>query len=197
MMKEFWLCFVPLFVAVDAVGVLPIFLGMTEEMESRRRRIVLLQSFLTASIVAILFLLIGPRGLDFVNITISDFMIAGGLLLLIISLTDLITGEKRQRIVDHETMGAVPIGVPLISGPAVLTTSVLLVNEYGILMTSLAVLINIAIAITVFWFAVPLSSLLGSAGSKVLSKIASLFLASIAIMLIRKGIIAIVSEYIK
>ena len=197
MMKEFWLCFVPLFVAVDAVGVLPIFLGMTEEVESHRRRIVLLQSFLTASIVAILFLLVGPRGLDFVNITISDFMIAGGLLLLIISLTDLITGEKRQRIVDHETMGAVPIGVPLISGPAVLTTSVLLVNEYGVLITSLAVLTNIAIAIAVFWFAGPVSNLLGSAGSKVLSKIASLFLAAIAIMLIRKGIIAIITEYIK
>jgi len=194
-MKTFWLSFVPLFIAVDALGVLPIFIGLTMGLEVHRRRVILLQSFITALVVALIFIVVGPVGLRFIGITISDFMIAGGILLMVIAFTDLVTGEKRQRMVDIETMGAVPIGVPLITGPAVLTTTLLLVDAYGMLITAAAVIVNIGIAVTVFWFAEPISRLLGDNGSKVLSKVASLFLASIAVMLIRKGIIAIITEH--
>lgn len=196
-MTQFWLCFVPLFVAVDALGVMPIYMGLTEELDTRRRRIVLIQSLITASVVAIIFLALGPKGLRLVGITIPDFMIAGGIALLVIAFSDLVTGEKRQRQADLDTLGAVPIGVPLITGPAVLTTSILLVDAYGIIPTALAVLVNIGIAVVIFWFAGPISALLGDNGSRVLSKIASLFLAAIAVMLIRKGIFALITDYLK
>ena len=124
-------------------------------------------------------------------------MVAGGILLLVISLNDLLTGEKRQRLVDPETLGAVPLGVPIITGPAVLTTSVLLANVHGIPITALALLLNIGIAGAVFWFARPVSRFLGNAGTMTLSKIASLLLATIAVMLIRKGIFAIIIEALK
>jgi multiple antibiotic resistance protein len=190
-MKNFLLCFVPFFVAVDAIGVLPIFIGLTEGIDSAQRRRIIFQSLITASAVAIMFLLGGPFVLALVGVGVSDFMLAGGVLLLVISLSDLITGEKLQRIVDPETIGAVPIGVPLISGPAVLTTSVLLANEHGIASASAALLVNIGIAGVAFSFAKPIERFLGNAGSKTLSKVASLFLASIAVMLIRKGIFEI------
>jgi len=189
MMATFILCFVPLFVAVDALGVLPLFIGLTGGLSSPQQRRVIIQSLFTASAVALIFLAVGPLVLSLLNITVSDFMVAGGILLLVISLSDLLTGEKRQRIVDPETLGAVPLGVPIITGPAVLTTSVLLANVHGMPVTALALLTNLGIAGAIFWFAQPITRLLGNAGTMILSKIASLFLATIAVMLIRKGII--------
>jgi multiple antibiotic resistance protein len=191
-MKTFILCFVPLFVAVDALGVLPLFIGLTEGLSPRQQRRVIIQSLVTASAVALIFLAAGPAVLNLLNITVSDFMVAGGILLLVISLSDLLTGEKRQRIVDPETLGAVPLGVPIITGPAVLTTSVLLANVHGMPLTAVALLANLGIAGAIFWFAQPITRHLGNAGTMILSKIASLFLATIAIMLIRKGIIDII-----
>lgn len=196
-MKIFLLCFVPLFVAVDALGVLPIFISLTDGLSHSQKRQVLIQSLVTATAVALVFLAIGPTILIALNITVSDFMVAGGILLLVISLSDLLTGEKRQRFVDPETLGAVPLGVPIITGPAVLTTSVLLANAHGISLTALALMTNIGIAGVVFWFAQPITRFLGNAGTMILSKIASLFLATIAVMLIRKGIIDIISAALK
>ena len=187
-MKAFWLCFVPLFVAVDAVGVLPMFMSFTLDLNSHKVRRIVYQSVLTATIVALVFLAVGKLILELLGITVADFMVAGGILLFVISISDLLTGEKIQRKVDIESLGAVPLGVPLITGPAVLTTSILLVNEHGFFMTASAIVINILIAGAVFLFAEPINSFLGSAGSKTLSKIASLLLASIAVMIVRKGI---------
>jgi len=196
-MNTFLLCFVPLFVAVDVPGVLPIYITLTEGLSDEQKNRVLVQSLLTASAVALVFLAAGPAVLSALTITVSDFMVAGGLLLLVISLSDLLTGEKRQRIVDPETLGAVPLGVPIITGPAVLTTSVLLTNVHGMAITTLALLINIGIAGIIFWFARPITRFLGHAGTMILSKIASLLLATIAVMLIRKGIIDIITAAVK
>lgn len=187
-MSEFWLYFVPLFVAVDAIGVLPIFLSLTEGLESQRLRAVILQSVATASTIAIAFLAFGPVLLKFLGITVPDFMIAGGFLLLAISLSDLLTGEKKQREADAKSLGAVPIGIPLITGPAVLTTCILLANTHGKLITAIAVVLNIALAGIIFRFAEPITRRLGHTGTKTISKVASLLLAAIAVMLMRRGI---------
>lgn len=187
-MKEFWLCFVPLFVAVDAIGVLPMFMGFTREINASRIRRIIYQSIITATIVALVFLAVGTAILRLLGITVADFMVAGGILLFVISMSDLLTTEKIQRKVDPESLGAVPLGVPLITGPAVLTTSIILMNEYGFFFTAAAIVINILIAGLVFILAQPINSFLGNAGSKTLSKIASLLLASIAVMIVRKGI---------
>ena len=195
-MQVFLLCFVPLFVAVDALGVLPIFISLTGGLTPSQQRRVLLQSLITASAVALVFLAVDPTILIALNITVPDFMVAGGILLLVISLNDLLTGEERQRQVAPETLGTVPLGVPIITGPAVLTTSVLLASVHGMPLTTLALLINIFIAGIIFWFARPVTRFLGNAGTMILSKMASLFLATIAVMLIRKGITEIIQSII-
>ncbi|MBN1848881.1 MAG: MarC family protein [Deltaproteobacteria bacterium] len=192
-MKFFWLCFVPLFVAVDAIGVLPMFMGFTQDMDSRRIRGILYQSVFTAIAVALIFLAGGTALLKLLGITVSDFMIAGGILLFVISMSDLLSTEKRQRKIDPDNLGAVPLGVPLITGPAVLTTSILLMNEYGFVLTALAVVVNILIAGFIFSLAGPINQILGRAGAKTLSKIASLLLAAIAVMIVRKGIMALMA----
>lgn len=191
-MKTFLLCFVPLFVAVDAIGVLPMFMGFTVDMGKNKVRRVAYQSVITAMIVALLFLAAGKAILKLLGITVADFMIAGGILLFIISISDLLSTEKKQRKIDPDSLGAVPIGVPLITGPAVLTTSILLLNEYGIIMTALAIISNLIIAGTIFYFSFYINRFLGNTGAKILSKIASLLLAAIAVMIVRKGITALI-----
>jgi multiple antibiotic resistance protein len=186
--KSFWLCFVPLFVAVDAIGVLPMFMGLTEGLGRPVVRRVLRQSVITASIVGIAFLAIGKGALNLLGISVADFMVAGGILLFVISMSDLLRAEKVQRQVDPESLGAVPLGVPLITGPAVLTTSVLLLNEHGFLPTATMLLLNILIAGLIFKSAETINGFLGHAGTKTTSKIASLLLAAIAVMIVRKGI---------
>ena len=193
-MRTFWICFVPLFVAVDAIGVLPIFMGLCGGIAQQRRRVVIVQSMITAGVVAVVFLLAGVRLIELLGITVNDFMMAGGALLFVLSLRDLVTAEKSHGHVDVNTVGAVPIGVPLITGPAVLTTGVLLLNQHGAPVTIAAVVVNILIAGAIFWFASPISRFLGNAGTRTLSKIASLILASIAVMMIRKGVVGIIAD---
>jgi multiple antibiotic resistance protein len=192
-MKEFWLCFVPLFVAVDAVGVLPLFMTLTRDVEDKDIPKVIYQSLVTAIIVALLFLIAGRALLNLLGITVADFMIAGGVLLFVISISDIISTEKVITRIDPESLGAVPIGVPLITGPAVLTTSIILLDGYGFLLTSAAILINVAIAGVIFFFSKFIHGLLGKAGAKTFSKIASLLLASIAVMIVRKGVMTLLS----
>lgn len=192
-MEQFWLCFIPLFVAVDAVGVLPIYVSLTEDLDEKATHRVILESLITALIVAMTFLIIGPKLLQFLGITVADFMIAGGLLLLVISLNDILTGPKAHRSVDIESVGAVPIGVPLIAGPAVLTTCILLVPTYGRPLTAAALLLNVLIAGFVFLYAAPITRRLGRTGTKTISKVTSLFLAAIAIMLMRKGVLLVIA----
>ena len=187
-MKEFWLCFVPLFVAVDAIGLLPAFLSLTRNVEERRVKQVIYHSVLTASLVALLFLALGTLVLELLGITVADFMIAGGILLFVLALGDLLTDDKLQQHVDARSLGAVPLGVPLITGPAVLATSMLLLNQYALIWVVAAVVSNILIAGLVFHFSSTISRVLGEVGEKIVSKIAMLFLAAIAVMMVRKGI---------
>lgn len=187
-MKEFWLCFVPLFVAFDGIGVLPMFLGFIENMERPKVHKVIYYSVFTASVVAISFIILGMAIFKLLGITIADFMIAGGILLFVISISDLIAEEKIQRKIDSENLGVVPLGVPLITGPAVFTTSILLVNEHSYLIIITALLVNIFIVGLIFFFAKYINKLLGITGAKIFSKIASLILASIGVMMVRKGI---------
>ena len=187
-MAEFWLCFVPLFIAVDAIGVLPMYMALTEGCEPARLRQVEIGSFFTALAVATVFIAGGKMILNFVGIEIADFMVAGGILLFILALSDLLSFDKKQRRVDSEHLGAVPIGVPLIVGPAVLATALLLVDQYGMVVTLAATVVNIAIAVAVFRSSHLVYRLLGSTGSKVISKLASLLLAAIAVMMVRKGL---------
>jgi len=193
-LKFFWLTFIPLFVAVDAVGVLPVYLGLMEGIPAARRRRIIVQSVITAASVALVFIVAGQPLLRLLGITPSDFMVAGGSLLFVISLRDLLAVGKAAYVVDPETVGAVPIGVPLITGPAVLTTCMLLGEQYHLPYTATAVVVNVLLAGVVFWFATPLSAALGTAGTKTLSKISSLLLASIAVMMVRKGVVGLIKQ---
>jgi multiple antibiotic resistance protein len=164
------------------------FMALTGRIAEKQIPRVIYQSVMTAIIVAFVFLIAGRALLNLLGITVADFMIAGGVLLFALSMSDLLSKDKTQRQIDPDSLGAVPIGVPLITGPAVLTTSIILLDGYGFITTAAAIFINIIIAGVVFFFSKYIHAILGKAGAKTFSKIASLLLASIAVMIVRKGI---------
>jgi len=186
-LENFFKAFVPIFFAVDALGVLPMFVGLTEGIERPVRQRIVKQSLVTAFLVAVGFVLVGKTIFRLMGITVSDFMVAGGVMLFVIAAMDLVRGEKTARA-GIDTIGAVPLGTPLIIGPATLTMSLILVDVYGLPETLLAIVVNIALAGAVFLSADYLTRLLGAPGSRAVSKVASLILAAIAVMMIRKGL---------
>ncbi|HVO65436.1 MAG TPA: MarC family protein [Syntrophales bacterium] len=196
-MNKFWFCFFPIFMAVNVIGVLPMFMSITDGLDRPKINRIIVQSVVTATVVAVIFLAIGKVILDLLGITVSDFMIAGGTLLFIISLNDLLYIESRWSQIDPESMGAVPLGVPLIVGPAVLTTILILVNEHGPLATVAALIVNIMIAGMTFWLYAPIMRLLGKSGARTVSKLAALLLAAIAVMMVRKGVTLLLASGFK
>lgn len=190
--SSFWLCFVPLFVAVDPIGILPLYMGMTEGVPRPQQRQIIGQSVVTAMLVAMAFLLVGRGAFRLLGITMDDFMIAGGALLFALAMSDLVSTRKGRRQVSNETFGAVPIGVPLMVGPAVLTTILLLNDLHGAPCTLLATLANLSLAGVILAFSHHVERVLGRNGIRVFSKIVSLILAAIAVMMIRTGVVAII-----
>jgi multiple antibiotic resistance protein len=182
-----FLPFIPLFVAFDALGILPIFVSLTTEMSEPERKKVIHQSILTAFLVGIGFLVVGRTIFVLLGILVSDFQIAGGILLFIISIIDLIFPE-RSRTFPKETLGIVPIGIPLIVGPAVLTLLLIIVHTYGYFPTLLCLVLNLLIVWFVFSQSHRIMRMMKEGGAKGIGKVFSLLLAAFAMMMIRLGL---------
>jgi multiple antibiotic resistance protein len=179
--------FIPLFVATNIFMLLPIFISLTKEMSLQKRRVVIRDSILTAFIVSSLFFALGEVIFRIIGITADDFKIAGGLLLLIIAILD-ITRHIEEKLKPDIKLGVVPIGVPLIVGPAVLTNILLLVDHYGIIPTVIALVLNLIIVWISLINAERITRLVGKGGILGIAKVMALLLASIAIMMIRIGV---------
>jgi multiple antibiotic resistance protein len=187
--------FIPLFVAINVFLLLPIFISMTKEMSKQKRRAVVRDSILTAIIVSLLFIALGEGIFRILGITGDDFKIGGGLVLLVFAVLDLTQhGEERRK--PDVKMGVVPIGVPLIVGPAVLTTILVLVDHYGIIPTIISIILNLFIVWISLINAERIMILFGRGGIIGISKVMALLLASIAIMMIRLGIENIIEHNI-
>jgi len=185
--------FIPLFVATNIFMLLPIFISLTKEMSLQKRRVVIRDSILTAFIVSSLFFALGEVIFRIIGITADDFKIAGGLLLLIIAILD-ITRHIEEKLKPDIKLGIVPIGVPLIVGPAVLTNILLLVDHYGIFPTVIALVLNLIIVWISLINAERITRLVGKGGILGIAKVMALLLASIAIMMIRIGVENIVKR---
>ncbi len=181
------LSFIPLFVAIDVLGVVPIYVSLTSGLDKRRKRILLAEATLTALAISVLFLFFGRVVFSFLGITENDFRVGGGIVLLVLAVSDLLFSSERRR--NPETsVGVVPIGIPLIMGPAALTTIIILVDTHGQWITMAALFVNLGIVWLVFRYSDAVIRLMGEAGSKAFAKVASLFMAAIAVMMIRVGL---------
>ena len=190
--KIFILSFIPIFVAIDVLGLVPIFLSLTSGMKPPEKKKLITDATFTALAVSLVFLFGGRMIFNFLGITENDFRVGGGIVLLVLAVIDLtVTGEKTRA--PQTSVGVVPIGIPLIIGPAVLTTLLIIVDAYGYLAAVIGLLANLFLVWLIFRNYDYIIRVMGEAGSKAFAKVAALFMAAIAIMMIRIGLTAMIA----
>jgi len=191
--RELALTFVPLFVAMDPVGNLPIFLTLTQEGTATHRKKTANLATLTAFGVGLLFVAVGRAIFSLLGIEVADFLMAGGIILLILAIRYLITGKalETEDFSASETIGVVPLGTPLVVGPAVLAALLLLMGRHHIAIVLSSFVINLVIQWVLFRQATRIVAFLGNTGVSAISKVIMLLLAAIAVKMIREGILTI------
>jgi multiple antibiotic resistance protein len=189
-MENFLLAFIPLLVAIDAPGVIPLFLSLTEGLSVQKKRKLVTEATLTAFVVSVVFLVLGNMLFSFLGITQDDFRIGGGIILLILAITDLLfpDDDTSRQPGTNASVGVVPIGIPLIIGPGALTTIIVIQNSQGYWMAFISIALNLAIVWVLFSNSHHVVKIMGEGGTKAFAKVAALFLAAIAVMMIRVGI---------
>ncbi|MCS7281471.1 MAG: MarC family protein [Desulfobacterota bacterium] len=190
---EFFLPFIPFFVAIDPIGILPIYVSLTSELGENEKRRIVDVSVLTAGASGVGFLLFGEWVFQILGITVSDFKVAGGILLFIISIVDIVFPEK-MRSFPKESLGVVPMGIPLIVGPGVLTVLLISASSYGYIPTLLCFGVNILIVWFVFRNSIWIMKILKEGGTRGLGKLFSIILAAFSIMMVRSGVIELISK---
>lgn len=188
MVDHFLKSFIPLFVALDVLGVLPLYARFSTDLDEKRRGKVLRESIVTAFLVTLGFTLLGKQILTYLNISIQDFMIAGGIILFIIAARDLLGFGRGDLAGQEDLFAVVPLGVPLLAGPALLTTSLIVSSTFGFLYALTALVLNLLIAGAVFKYSFMILRLVSRRWVEAISKFFLLLLASIAIMFIRTGL---------
>jgi multiple antibiotic resistance protein len=189
MLRSLLLTFIPLFVAVDVVGVVVIYLGIVLPFDEAMRRRLALEATLTAGAVGVAFLFAGDAVLSFLGVTVGDFQIAGGLLLLVLALHDLLHPDLPLRQPGARP-SVVPLGIPMIVGPAVLTTLLTLARTYGYLQTLLGFALNLVLVWIALRWAPLVARGLGEGAARAITKVLHILLAAIAVTFIRRGVLA-------
>ena len=128
-LQYFILTFVPLFIVIDALGILPFVISMSEGMSKQERRKMIHVATIAAIIVGLVFLFFGQFILRVMGISVGSFAIAGGLILLVLSIKYMTTGRMME-VIKEEMVAVVPIGTPLTVGPATITTLLLLATQF-------------------------------------------------------------------
>jgi multiple antibiotic resistance protein len=184
--EKFFVAFIPVFVAIDPIGLVALFMGLGPSASPQQRRHQAFLGIFTGLGVAIGFIFLGKIIFSALGITVADFQIAGGLILLILATRELVTFGPTDRGGADE-FGIVPLGMPLIAGPALLTALLILIDTVGIVFTLVSLLVNLAIVAVALCNADRFSRWMGKQGLRGVSKIIALLLAAIAVSLIRRG----------
>jgi multiple antibiotic resistance protein len=186
---------------VNPLGVLPIFISLTQgRTEAHIHRTGLIAAF-SAAIILLVCLFGGHWILKFFGIHIDSFRVAGGLLILLAALAMLITTlgdterkqDEKDQAADHKTsVAVVPLALPLLAGPGAISTVILHAHAHHsvshLLITSSVIIIVSILILIVFRMAPMLNRLLGQTGLHVATKVMGLILASLAVEYLTMGL---------
>ena len=188
MLESFMKAFIPLFVAIDPIGLAAVFLALGAGVPEATKKKIATQATWTGGAVAVLFLFLGQTIFSALGITPSDFQIAGGLILFILAARDLVHSAAEEPAKLADDFGVVPLGMPLIAGPASITTLILLAQTLGVAVTFAALVANLVIVVLAFAFSEKIGRIISPTGMRAISKIVSMLLAAIAVNMIRQGL---------
>jgi multiple antibiotic resistance protein len=179
---------IALFIIVDPIGNIPIFVGLTESMADNQRKKVFNLATLVGFVLLLVFAFTGNEILTIFGISIESFEVAGGILLLIIAIRILISGSMHENAETPEIVGAVPIAIPLLVGPGAITTTIFNLQTYDTAVSIVAVVIVLSITWVILRFIGRIYRFLGKTGSIVIARVMALMIAAIAVQYILTGI---------
>jgi multiple antibiotic resistance protein len=185
-LKDFTLTFIPLFIVIDAFGLLPFLVSMGKDLTRPERRKMVHYAVLTATIVGLIFLFFGQFILNVLEIQIGHFAIAGGVILLVLSINYMITGHLVKSS-KEEMVAVVPIGTPLTVGPATITTLLLLALTFPLYIVLISFALNMVVTWIIFLLAQKIAGFMGQGGLVAVSRVFSLLLAAIAVSMMMRG----------
>ena len=186
-LQNFILTFVPLFIVIDALGTLPFVISLSEGMIKPQRRKMIHVAVITATVVGLVFLFFGQFILKVMDISVGAFAIAAGLILLVLSIKYMSTGQMVE-VIKEELVAVVPIGTPLTVGPATITTLLLLATQFPLYLVLISFALNMLITWGIFLLSSYIVRFLGQGGLKAISRVFSLLLAAIAVSMIIRGL---------
>jgi len=185
--EKFLLAFIPVFVAIDPIGLIALFMGLGTGAPREHRKRQALLGILTGLCVSVGFIFLGKIIFAALGITVADFQIAGGLILLGLAGRELLGLGAHDRRGGEEEFGVVPLGMPLIAGPALLTALLILIDTVGVVFTLVSLFVNLVLVGIALCNAERFARWVGKQGLRGISKIIALLLAAIAVSLIRRG----------
>ena len=178
-----------LFIIVDPFGNIPIFIGLTENMTETQKRKIFNTACLVGFILLLVFAFTGQAIFNIFSVSIYSFEVAGGILLLIISIRILISGSNpHENVESPESLGAVPIAIPLLVGPGAITTTIFSLQLYDVYVTAFSVLIVIAVTWFILRYMNNIYKFLGKTGSLVIARVMALIIAAIAVQYVLEGV---------
>ncbi len=191
--------FITIFIIIDAPGLAPLFIALTQGMTQGQRRAIGLRACLVAGVLMLVFLFLGEAVLKFIGISMPAFRIAGGILLFLTALDMLFErrqarreGSADQGGQEHDDPSVFPLAIPLIVGPGLITTIILLAGqarEPGDWLAIGGVMgVNLVIVFLTFLSAGFIERVLGKTGITVLTRILGMLLAALAIQFILDGL---------
>ncbi len=180
--------FVTLFVIMDPIGNLPLILSLTKGMPIKEVKMNIDKAIFVAAVLLFVFLFLGLRIFDFFGINLDSFQIAGGIILLIIGIM-YVFGSSLKYVKHHGSDVSIPIGTPLLTGPGVITTTLILVNEKGPLVTVIAAFLTLLATWLILVNSSKLYKILGEHWTNVISRVMGIILAAIAVKFITSGVL--------
>jgi multiple antibiotic resistance protein len=194
LIKPYVLSFIPLFIAMGAFDFVPFVISLTDGMEETQRRKMVREGTGAAGLILITFLFVGKAIFLILGVTVPDFMMAGGLLLLILSIRSLLGDNEDPSALKSREISIVPLATPLIAGPAAMATTLILLNTYGAAVALVSIVLNCLCAWYMLEQAPIIKRLLGERGTRGISKVSYILLASIAVMMIRHGVLEVIKN---
>jgi multiple antibiotic resistance protein len=179
---------IALFVVINPIGIIPLFANITQKMQKKERNTVIKTTVITAAALLMIFAAVGTQILSIFGITISSFMIAGGILLFVVSIELLTHGGWRFGGTVSDESGVVPLAFPLLAGPGAITAVILSYQTVGLAITMLSIAIVIGITYAVFYLSGTIYRILGRRGSLIVTRIFAVLIAAIAVQYVVDGL---------
>jgi len=185
--------FVLLFAVFDAIGTVPLFVALTNDYPKDRKRI-LRQAVVIATVILVVFSLFGWLIFDIFGITIDDFRIAGGIILFVVAVDQLMGGDIRSKGLKPSDVATFPLATPLLAGPGAISTVIIISSvPYSPLIALIAVGCNAALAYLILSSSEWVRRFLGANGTIALSRITALLIAALAVSFVTSGITGIMT----